>query len=400
MTKRQAEAILWGIFSIPVAWLAMIIAKCYERGVPLLDFLTKLEESGKTPLRVHITHNTGPFLLIFLGIYGVSWLVHYLNKRTMREGEEQGSASWGNVVITNKKLQQSPPEANIILTKRLRIGLDTASKWNMNRNVLVIGGSGSGKTRYYVLPNILQHNSSYIITDPKGEALASTGALLKEEGYELLKRQREREARDTALELELYVTGTQDIFAHQSNVNMDNRLICFDINELGESFKTIGLLVVLDAIMTRIARNRNDHRQTYIFVDEVHVLLANQYSAEFLIGLWKRVRKYGAFATGVTQNISDVLDTAGEKILSNSAYVILHNQAPADRDRIAKLFNMSPSEEAYISNALPGRGIVIAGPRMVPFENIILHSDPMFPYLTTKPGETIVESAEIHTVKT
>ena len=152
-----------------------------------------------------------------------------------------------------------------------------------------------------------------------------------------LMRQNEPEAQDLALAIELFTNGSLNTFAKQTNVNVNSRIVCYDIKELGKQLKTIGMLVVLDSIFNRITRNKEIGRNTYIYIDEIYVLFANEYSANFLYELWKRVRKYGALCTGITQNISDLLvSQTACTMLANSEFLIMLNQAATDRFELAK----------------------------------------------------------------
>ena len=154
---------------------------------------------------------------------------------------------------------------------------------------------------------------------------------------ELLK-QSEPEAKEIALAIELFTDGSLNTFAKQTNVNTDSRLICYDILDLGKQLQPIGMLVVLDSILNRITANRAKGRNTYIFIDEIYLLFQYEYSANFLFTLWKRVRKYGAYATGITQNVDDLLQShTARTMLANSEFIVMLNQASTDRLELAKL---------------------------------------------------------------
>ena len=141
-----------------------------------------------------------------------------------------------------------------------------------------------------------------------------------------------------------------------TNVDVDNRFIVYDIKDLGRQLKTIGMLVVLDAIFNRITRNRNEGRNTWILIDEIYVLFANEYSAAFLFEMWKRVRKYGAFCTGITQNVEDLLQShTARAMLANSEFLLMLNQAGSDRLELARLLNISDTQLSYITNAEAGK---------------------------------------------
>ena len=205
---------------------------------------------------------------------------------------------------------------------------------------------------------------------------------------EELLRQPEREAKSLALELELFTKGSLNTFAKQTNVDTNNSLICYDILELGEQLKAVGMLVILDSILNRIIENRKKGRKTYIFIDEIYLLFMHEYSAQFLFKLWKRVRKYGAFCTGITQNVEDLLQShTARTMLSNSEFIIMLNQAATDRAELARLLNISDLQMSHITNVDPGHGLIKMGPNLVPFENKIPKDTKLYNLMTTKFNE-------------
>lgn len=204
---------------------------------------------------------------------------------------------------------------------------------------------------------------------------------------ELLK-QPEEEAKSLALELELFTKGSLNTFAKQTNVDTENRLICYDILELGEQLRPVGMLVILDSIINRITSNRRKGRQTFIFIDEIYLLFMHEYSAQFLFKLWKRVRKYGAFCTGITQDVEDLLQShIARTMLSNSEFVVMLNQAATNRDELAKLLNISETQLSYITDVDAGSGLLKVGSSLVPFENRFPRDTRLYSLMTTKPGE-------------
>lgn len=205
-----------------------------------------------------------------------------------------------------------------------------------------------------------------------------------------LLRQPEPEAHSLALELELFTRGSLNTFAKQTNVNTNNRLICYDILELGEQLRAIGMLVILDSIINRITSNRMKGRQTFIFIDEIYLLFMHEYSAQFLFKLWKRVRKYGAYCTGITQNVDDLLQShTARTMLSNSEFILMLNQAPTDQFELAKLLNISNEQMSYIKNVDAGHGLIKVGSSLVPFENDFPKYTKLYKLMTTKPGENL-----------
>ena len=204
---------------------------------------------------------------------------------------------------------------------------------------------------------------------------------------ELLK-QPEEEAKQIALAIELFTDGSLNTFAKNTNVDTNNRIICYDILDLGKQLLPIGMLVVLDSILNRITANRNKGRSTYIFIDEIYLLFQYEYSANFLFTLWKRVRKYGAYATGITQNVEDLLQSHTAKtMLANSEFIVMLNQASTDRLELAKLLNISELQLSYITNVGAGEGLLKVGRNLVPFENHFPHDLELYKLMTTKPGE-------------
>jgi type IV secretory pathway VirB4 component len=203
-----------------------------------------------------------------------------------------------------------------------------------------------------------------------------------------LMKQNEPEAQDIALAIELFTKGSLNTFAKQTNVDVNSRIVCYDIKDLGKQLKTIGMLVVLDSIFNRITKNRELKRNTYIWIDEIYILFANEYSANFLFELWKRVRKYGAMCSGITQNISDLLVShTACTMLSNSEFLVMLNQSASDRNELAKLLNISDTQLSYITNAEAGKGLLKVGGSLVPFENNFPKDTKLYSLMTTKISE-------------
>lgn len=184
MSQREA-AILLAVFSLPVFWLGMLFGRCCGEGVKLAQFLKTLATILETPGRIEITPYTGKCILLCLCCYALGISYYFASKGNKRTGEEYGSAKWGNVAEINRKYKnKKEPMQNAILTQHIQIGLD-GRKHRRNLNILVVGGSGAGKTRFFVKPNIMQCNCSYIIADPKEELLRATGGMLEKQGYEV-----------------------------------------------------------------------------------------------------------------------------------------------------------------------------------------------------------------------
>ena len=188
--------------------------------------------------------------------------------------------------------------------------------------------------------------------------------------YELIKQQPEREASELALVIERFVQGSLDIFARKTNVNIQNQVVCFDISKLSSSMQTTGYLVVLDYVMNLLASNKKEGIGTWIVIDEFHILLANQYSAEYIAKIYKVGRKFFAFPTIITQNIADVLaNEQGRKILSNSEFALILKQKPLDLPELQAIFDISNSEAEYVIDSQPGQGILYFQGDKVIFKN-------------------------------
>ena len=202
-----------------------------------------------------------------------------------------------------------------------------------------------------------------------------------------LLRQPEAEARDVALAIELFTEGSLNTFAKPTNVDTSSHILCYDIRELGRQLQPVGMLVVLDSIFNRIIRNRKLGRNTWVYLDEIYLLFQHEYSANFLFTLWKRVRKYGACCTGLTQNVDDLLQShTARTMLANSEFLVMLNQAGTDRVELARLLNISDEQLSYITNVDFGRGLIKCGSAIVPFVNHFPQNR-LYKLMTTKPSE-------------
>ena len=205
--------------------------------------------------------------------------------------------------------------------------------------------------------------------------------------YTELLRQPEPEARDVALAIELFTEGSLNTFAKPTNVDTDARILCYDIRDLGRQLLPVGMLVVLDSIFNRIIRNRGLKRNTWIYIDEIYLLFQHEYSANFLFTLWKRMRKYQACGTGISQNIEDLLQShTARTMLANSEFLVLLNQAATDREELARLLNISDNQLSYITNVDSGRGLIKCGSAIVPFVDHF-PKNKLYQMMTTKPSD-------------
>ena len=200
-----------------------------------------------------------------------------------------------------------------------------------------------------------------------------------------LLRQTEAEARDVALAIELFTAGSLNTFAKPSNVDTNSRILCYDIRDLGKQLLPVGMLVVLDSVFNRIIHNRKMGKNTWVYVDEIYLLFQHEYSANFLFTLWKRVRKYGACCTGLTQNVDDLLQShTARTMLANSEFLVMLNQAATDRTELAQLLNISDNQLSYITNVDSGRGLIKCGSTIVPFMNSFPKNTRLYKLMSTK----------------
>ena len=211
-----------------------------------------------------------------------------------------------------------------------------------------------------------------------------------EDLYNLLLKQEEKEAHFIATALEIYVTGSLNVFNHQTNVDIDNRIVCYDIKELGKQLKQLGMLVIQDQVWNRVTVNRAAGRTTRYYVDEFHLLLKGEL-ASWSVEIWKRFRKWGGIPTGITQNIKDLLASREiENIFENSDFIYMLNQAAGDRQILAKQLNISPHQLSYVTHSGEGEGLLFYGNVILPFVDRFPKDTELYRLLTTKPQEVAV----------
>ena len=198
----------------------------------------------------------------------------------------------------------------------------------------------------------------------------------------------ETEAKRIAAALELYVHGSLNVFNHRTNVDMNNRLVCFDIKELGKQLKKIGMLIVQDQVWNRVTVNRAEHKSTRYYIDEFHLLLKDEQTAAYSIEIWKRFRKWGGIPTGITQNVKDLLASREiENIFENSDFIYMLNQAGGDREILAKKLGISSNQLSYVTQSNEGEGLLFYGNVIIPFVDRFPKHLELYRYMTTKPEE-------------
>ena len=211
---------------------------------------------------------------------------------------------------------------------------------------------------------------------------------------EKLLGQPEPEARDLALALELFTSGSLDIFAHETNVDTENRIVSYDIHDLGPQLKPAGLLTITDAMLNRVSLNFKKGKRTHIFVDEFHIVYENEYSGNFFTSAWRQFRKRNAYPCAITQNVEYLLDSVqASTMLSNSEMIVMLSQAASDREKLSQLLNISPEQMSYVTNADAGCGLMRYGSALVPFVNKFPKDTMLYELITTKPGEGVFKQA-------
>ena len=209
-----------------------------------------------------------------------------------------------------------------------------------------------------------------------------------EDLYHELRRQEEKEAQYVATALEIYVTGSLNVFNHRTNVDIQNRIVAFDIKELGKQLKKIGMLIVQDQVWNRVTVNREAHKSTRYYIDEFHLLLKEEQTAAYSVEIWKRFRKWGGVPTGITQNVKDLLSSREvENIFENSDYIYMLNQASGDRQILAKQLNISPHQLSYVTHSGEGEGLLFYGNIILPFVDRFPKDTELYKAMTTKPSE-------------
>ena len=249
---------------------------------------------------------------------------------------------------------------------------------------LVVGGKeGLQPVEKTVIDRCVHQIYNRYFNDPRPENMP-----LLEDLYNALLQQEEKEAHHVATALEIYVKGSLNLFNHRTNVNVENRLVCYDIKELGKQMKKIGMLVIQDQVWGRVTANRNLKKSTRYYMDEMHLLLKEEQTAAYSVEIWKRFRKWGGIPTGLTQNVKDLLASREvENIFENSDMIIMLNQAAGDRQILAKQLNISPHQLSYVTHSGEGEGLLFFGNVILPFVDRFPQDLELYRIMTTKLGE-------------
>ena len=221
------------------------------------------------------------------------------------------------------------------------------------------------------------------LNDPRPENMP-----ILQDLYDELRRQDEKEANYLATALEIYVTGSLNVFNHRTNVDIKSRVVAYDIKELGKQLKKIGMLIVQDQVWNRVTVNREAHKSTRYYIDEMHLLLREEQTAAYTVEIWKRFRKWGGVPTGITQNVKDLLSSREvENIFENSDYIYMLNQAAGDRQILSKQLNISTHQLSYVTHSGEGEGLLFYGNIILPFTDHFPRDTELYRIMTTKPQE-------------
>ena len=246
---------------------------------------------------------------------------------------------------------------------------------------LIVGGKEGLQP---VEKSIIDRCVRLIYTDYLADPVPEKMPIL-EDLYNALENQGEKEAQHIRAALEIYVTGSLNVFNHRTNVDITNRLVCFDIKELGKQLKKLGMLVVQDQVWNRVTVNRAEKRATRYYMDEFHLLLKEEQTAAYSVEIWKRFRKWGGIPTGITQNVKDLLSSREvENIFENSDFIYMLNQASGDRQILAKQLNISPHQLSYVTQSGEGEGLLFYGNVILPFADKFPKDTELYRIMTTK----------------
>lgn len=285
-------------------------------------------------------------------------------------------------------IQISPTSTNYINPMDLNLGysddespLSLKSDFILSLCELIVGGKeGLQPVQKTIIDRCVRLVYQTYLNDPCPENMP-----ILEDLYNLLREQDEKEAQYIATALEIYVTGSLNVFNHQSNVDINNRIVCYDIKELGKQLKKIGMLVVQDQVWNRVTINRAAHKSTRYYIDEMHLLLKEEQTAAYTVEIWKRFRKWGGIPTGITQNVKDLLSSREvENIFENSDFVYMLNQAGGDRQILAKQLGISPHQLSYVTHSSEGEGLLFYGSTILPFVDHFPKDTELYRIMTTK----------------
>ena len=256
---------------------------------------------------------------------------------------------------------------------------------------LIVGGKdGLKPVEKTIIDRCVRMVYQDYLNDPKPENMPILGDL-----YNCLRKQEEKEAQFVATALEIYVTGSLNVFNHQTDVDVSNRVVCYDIKELGKQLKKIGMLIVQDQVWNRVTINREAQKSTRYYIDEFHLLLKEEQTAAYSVEIWKRFRKWGGIPTGITQNVKDLLASREvENIFENSDFIYMLNQAAGDRKILAQQLGISPHQLSYVTHSSAGEGLLFYGDTIVPFVDNFPKDTELYRLMTTRPSDKKEDTEE------
>ena len=256
---------------------------------------------------------------------------------------------------------------------------------------LIVGGKdGLQPVEKTIIDRCVRMVYQDYLNDPKPENMPILGDL-----YDCLRKQEEKEAQFVATALEIYVTGSLNVFNHQTDVDVSNRVVCYDIKELGKQLKKIGMLIVQDQVWNRVTINREAQKSTRYYIDEFHLLLKEEQTAAYSVEIWKRFRKWGGIPTGITQNVKDLLASREvENIFENSDFIYMLNQAAGDRKILAQQLGISPHQLSYVTHSNAGEGLLFYGDTIVPFVDNFPKDTELYRLMTTRPSDKKEDAEE------
>jgi type IV secretory pathway VirB4 component len=257
---------------------------------------------------------------------------------------------------------------------------------------LIVGGKeGLQPIEKTVIDRCVHQIYQTYFSDPRPENMP-----ILEDLYNALLHQEEKEARRVATALEIYVKGSLNLFNHRTNVDIQNRIVCYDIKELGKQLKKLGMLIVQDQVWGRVTANRSEGKTTRYYMDEFHLLLKEEQTAAYSVEIWKRFRKWGGIPTGITQNVKDLLSSREvENIFENSDFIYMLNQARGDREILASQLNISPHQLSYVTHSGEGEGLLFFGNVILPFVDHFPKDLELYRIMTTKLSEVTAEATEV-----
>lgn len=300
-------------------------------------------------------------------------------------------AQFGGQVI-----QISPTSSNYINPMEINLNysdddnpLSLKSDFILSLCELIVGGrDGLQPIEKTVIDRAVHIVYPPYLNDPQPENVP-----ILEDLYNALRQQTEKEAQTLATALEIYVTGSLNVFNHRTNVDVNSRMVCYDIKELGKQLKKLGMLIVQDQVWGRVTANRSEGKSTRYYMDEFHLLLREEQTAAYSVEIWKRFRKWGGIPTGITQNVKDLLASQEvENILENSDFICMLNQASGDREILAKKLGISPYQLSYVTQSGEGEGLLFYGNVILPFQDHFPKNTMLYKVMTTKLSDKAVQN--------